>query len=612
MHTRARTHRFPLVAAGLVAAAAAAHASAPGAEPQRRFIGGVELVAVDFVAVDDTGQPVRDLRQEEVSVRIDGRSRVVRSLQFVEVARMPAPTPGGAPPPPPYGSNSLADAGRSFVIVIDDESFRPGKESQMRDAVAQFLGALSKRDRVAVVTVPHGSTRSDLTTDHQRVNEILKTVVGHAPQQLDASEEACRTRRTLESLDGLMRGISNPDGPTHVLFFSSSMLAPRRDAASTRAPGMCEITSDHFRYVGEAAGNARAQFYVIMPTESMPNPAYEVANFNAVAGSANPLEGLEHLAGVTGGRRMTLATMQERPLDRVLVETSGYYIIAFEPEPSDRNAEHHGLQIDVSRPGVNERARPSIAIAAARPDDPIPTLTPADMLREARVYRDLPLRVTGYVSRGATPEEPRIVVYGEAVDAEVALVASSAGLFDQQGRLVAQWTANSTDLGRRASLGALTAPPGVYRLRFAARDADGRTGTADTEIDVQLPSGSGFTLSSVVLGLSRPMAADAPVAFQPRLEFTTEPVAIAYVEVYGGQAGDRVGAQVEMAMSADGPAIVALPLALEPTSEPNRFRATGAVPIGTLKPGDYVVRILVGPEGQPATLVMRTLRKTAG
>jgi VWFA-related protein len=611
MHNKARTHRFLLLLLGLVAAAAATRASAPDPEPQRRFVGGVELVAVDFIAVDDAGHPIRDLRQDEVTVRVDGRSRVVRSLQYVEVARPPSPTPAAALAPP-YGSNSLADAGRSFVMVIDDESFRPGKESQMRDAVAQFLGALSKRDRVALVTVPHGSTRSDLTTDHQRVNELLQTVVGHAPQQLDSSEEACRTRRTLESLDGLLRGISNPDGPTLVLFFSSSMLSPRRDSVATRAPGMCEITSDHFRYVGEAAGNARAQFYVIMPTEVMPNPAYEVANFAAAAGSANPLEGLEHLAGVTGGHRMTLATMQERPLDRVLLETSGYYILGFEPEPSDRNSQHHGLQISVSRAGVNERARPSIAIAAARPDDPIPTLTPADMLREGRVYRDLPLRATAYISRGAAPEEPRVVVYGEAVEPDVALVAVSAGLFDQQGRLVAQWTANSTDLGRRSTLGALTAPPGVYRLRFAARDVDGRTGTADMEIDVQLAGGSGFALSSIVLGLSRPMAADAPVSFQPRLEFTSEPVAIAYVEVYGGQAGDRVGAQVELAQSVDGPALVALPLALEPTNDPSHFRATGAVPIGTLSEGDYVVRVLVGPEGQAPTMVIRTLRKTAG
>jgi len=610
MHKRAAGRRLLLPALGLVAVATTALVAAPDAG-QRRFFAGVELVTADFIALDQDGRPITDLRQDEVAVKVDGRSRVVRSLQYVSVARPPAAGTPATPLPPPYGSNSPDDAGRSFVMVIDDESFRPGKESLMRDAVGKFLDGLSSHDRVALVTVPHGSTRTDLTSDHDRVKEVLQTVVGHAPQQLDASEEACRTRRTLEALDSLLSGIVNPDGPTSVLFFSSSMLAPRRDAVSTRAPGVCEITTDHFRYVGESAGNARAQFYVIMPTEVMPDPAYEVATFNSPVGSSNPIEGLEHLAGVTGGHRMTLATVEERPLDRVLTETSGYYIVAFEPEPSDRNAEHHGLAIEISRPQVEERARPTIAIPKAS-DDPIPTLTPADMLREARVYRDLPLRTTGFTSRGAAGEEPRVIVMGETINPTDALVAAAAGLFDQQGRLVAQWTANSSDLGQRATLGALTAPPGTYRLRFAARDAEGRTGTADTQVEVGFSGGSGFELSSVVLGLSRPGGAGVGTSFQPRLEFTTEPVAIAYVEIYGGQAGDRVNARVEIAGSLDGEAIVMLPLAVEPTRDPNRFQATGAVPIGGLPPGDYLVRVLVGPEGSVPARVIRTLRKSAG
>lgn len=610
MHNRLTGRRLALPAFGLFTIAAAALTAAP-ADDQRRYFGGVELVTADFIALDADGRPIRDLRQDEVAVKINGRSRVVRSLQYVEVARWPSAEGPAAPLPPPYGSNALSDAGRSFVMVIDDESFRPGKESLMREAVGEFLDGLSQHDRVALVTVPHGSTRTDLTSDHGRVKDVLETVVGHAPQQLDSSVEACRTRRTLEALDGLLRGIVNPDGPTHVLFFSSSLLPPRRDAVATRAPGVCEITPEHFTYVGESAGNARAQFYVIMPTEVMPDPAYEVTNFNSPVGSANPIEGLEHLAGVTGGHRMTLATVQERPLDRVLTETSGYYLVAFEPEPSDRNSEHHGLAIEISRPGVDERVRPTIAIAKLS-DDPIPTLTPADMLREARVYRDLPVRATGFTSQGVSPDEPRIIVMGETIEPTAALVAAAAGLFDQQGRLIAQWTANSSDLGQRATLGALTAPPGTYRLRFAARDADGRTGTADTQIDVALASGSSFELSSVVLGLSRAGMGNTSTAFQPRLEFTSEPVAIAYIEIYGGQAGDRVNARVEIAQSVEGDAIVMLPLAVEQTRDPNRWQATGAVPIGGLPPGDYLVRVIVGPEGETPARVIRTLRKSAG
>ena len=612
MHRKTLAWGLALPALGFIAAAAVVQSREPDAPPQRRFMAGVELVVVDFTALDADGRPIPDLRQDEVTVKINGRSRVVRRLEYVPVARPPEPTGPRAPLPPPFGTNTPESAGRAFVMVIDDESFRPGKESLMRTAVAEFTTGLSRQDRVALVTVPHGNTKTDLTTDHEKVNAALQTIVGHAPQQLNSQEEACRSRRTLEALDGLLKGIHNPEGPTIVLFFSSSLLPPRRDAAATRAPGPCEITPEHFRFVGESAGNANAQFYVVMPTEIMPDPAYEVTNFNAVAGSANPLEGLEHLAGVTGGQRLTLVTNNARPLDRILAETSGYYLVGFEPEASDRNTEHHGLDIGISRPGVSKRARPVIAIAPTRPDDPIPTLTPADMLREARVYRDLPLRATGFSARGLTPDELRVLVMGEAVDPETVIVAASAGLFDGQGRLIAQWTGNSTELGRRGAMGALAAPPGTYRLRFAARDEAGRTGTADTEVQVGLASGTGIELSSVVLGLSRPTAAGAAANFQPRLEFTTEPVAIAYVEVYGGQAGDRVGAHVEIATSLDGPPLVALPLALEATPDSNRFQGIGAVPIGNLPPGDYLVRVSVGPERATPATVIRTLRKSTG
>ncbi len=40
--------------------------------------------------------------------------------------------------------------------------------------------------------------------------------------------------------------------------------------------------------------------------------------------------------------------------------------------------------------------------------------------------------------------------------------------------------------------------------------------------------------------------------------------------------------------------------------------ATGVVPIGTLPPGDYVVRAMIGLEGHAMTRVTRTLRKVAG
>jgi hypothetical protein len=41
----------------------------------------------------------------------------------------------------------------------------------------------------------------------------------------------------------------------------------------------------------------------------------------------------------------------------------------------------------------------------------------------------------------------------------------------------------------------------------------------------------------------------------------------------------------------------------------DHYSATAPIPIGTLSPGDYVVRAMVGAAGGPSTRVERTLRK---
>jgi hypothetical protein len=140
-------------------------------------------------------------------------------------------------------------------------------------------------------------------------------------------------------------------------------------------------------------------------------------------------------------------------------------------------------------------------------------------------------------------------------------------------------------------------------VRVAATDSTGRGGATDLEVPAEMTPAGPLKLSSLVLGLWRDNA------FQPRLQFSTEPVAIAYLDVVGGVAGAAVAAFVEIARTANGPAISTTRLAFEGTSDPARFQASAALPIGALPPGDYVIRAVVGVEGQAMGRVMRVLRK---
>ena len=100
-------------------------------------------------------------------------------------------------------------------------------------------------------------------------------------------------------------------------------------------------------------------------------------------------------------------------------------------------------------------------------------------------------------------------------------------------------------------------------------------------------------------------------AAEPRslqLEFGSEPTARASFDIYGGTAGQRLSATLELSRDLDGPAIAAVPLALT-RADDTRVVATGTVPLGALAPGDYVVRGIIRLEDGATGRVVRTLRK---
>jgi len=101
------------------------------------------LLAVDFVAVGANGTPVTDLRAEDVTLKVGGRTRPIRSLEYVAVADAnTAGEPMAGPSLLPYGSNATPDAGRTIVLIIDQETIRPNREVSMRAHINTFLRGL--------------------------------------------------------------------------------------------------------------------------------------------------------------------------------------------------------------------------------------------------------------------------------------------------------------------------------------------------------------------------------------------------------------------------------------------------------------------------------------
>ena len=595
MRSTEMTARF--LAAALLAVTGAAVGARQA--PERTLV-------VDFYALGSDGSGVADLKPEELSVKVDGRTRAVRSLRLVRQADPPAADrlATATAVPEPFSTNRGTEAGRSFIIVVEDESFRPGRERPIRSAVKAFLGEMTSKDRVSVWTVPHGGIKVNLTGNFDRVAAAIDQVNGHGPDQESGSDAACRTRNTLHNLEQMLDSLTGGQGPTSIFLFTASMFGPRRDTVGpVGPPGMCELRPEEFTRVGHVAAQARAHFYIIQPEDlqRMPTSALQTVSGSGFSPTLNPLEGMEQLAGVTGGQRMSLTRLGDQTLVGLARAASTYYSAVIDGAASDGEGPH-GLEVKTSRPAVQVRARPFINVSRrdANPQTPEPT----EMVKSGAVFPNLPLRASGFATLNDPGGSMRLVAAAEPADPGVVLISASVGYFDSDGKMVRQTNLTKEQLTTLPLLATVVVPPGMYRVRVAATDSTGRGGATDVDVAAEMTPAGPLKLSSLVLGLWRDNA------FQPRLQFSTEPVVIAYLDVVGGAAGAPVTAFVEIARTASGPALSTSRLAIEGTSDPSRFQASAAVPIGALPPGDYVVRVTVGVEGQPMGRVVRVLRKT--
>jgi len=553
---------------------------------------------VDFVAVDAVGMPVTDLQSSEVEIRIADRGRVVRSLRRVTTA--PPNAASARHIPAPYGTNDDVAAGRRFVLVVDQESFGAGREYLFRNAVEGLLAQLTPADQAMVAALPFGGVRLPFTSDKARIRLAIERVAGQGSRGETGSDLACRTRRFLESLEAWLQEQPRRSSPLTLVLFTAGMAAPRRDAPMGLMPGMCELVVDQFRLVATAASAARANFYVMQPADVGIGTSPTRPTLAGVGdrGSDNPLEGIEHLAGVTGGVRLSLDATGTASLLRVGKETSAYYLAELEPSSGDETGRSRPLSVRVARRGVTVRARPEVTFTGSS-QARTSSLTVKDLLGSSDAFTELRLRTGGFTIRDSEGQL-RVGVVVEPLDPAASLTSAGAILIAADGQVPSHWFAR--DASERPLLGALAVTQGTYRLRVAAIDAMGRAGAAEENIDAALTPVGPLSLGSLMLGVSRNGATT------PQLEFGLEPTAIAYFDIYGGAAGLPLTARAEIARDVDGPPLVTLPLALT-RADAGRVVASGTVPLGALPAGDYVVRGVVRLETGETGRVTRTLRK---
>jgi len=174
-----------VIAAALALGAFAAAQELP---PAPVFKAGVELVRLDIRVTGANGQPIRDLRQDEVEIAEHGAPRPVVFFQHIQepaesYAEVASRTVSGE-----VSTNRGAARGHLYVLVFDQVHIQPGGEQRARMAADRFLRTRIRRgDRVALFALPGPGPQLGFTADVRRVATELLNVRGMAePQAIGA------------------------------------------------------------------------------------------------------------------------------------------------------------------------------------------------------------------------------------------------------------------------------------------------------------------------------------------------------------------------------------------------------------------------------------------
>jgi VWFA-related protein len=171
-----------------LAVAAAALSSMSLAQEEARppeFGRDVELVKVDVVVSDKTGNPVTGLKKEDFTILDEGQRQEIATFDVVKLPEAP-PLGKGTPPPRPRVATNVVPKrlpGRSFVVVFDNLHMTPLNAQRAKAAVASFLdNGVAPGDRVTLAATGGGAWwTTEMPEGKGDLQALLKGLDGRRP-----------------------------------------------------------------------------------------------------------------------------------------------------------------------------------------------------------------------------------------------------------------------------------------------------------------------------------------------------------------------------------------------------------------------------------------------
>jgi VWFA-related protein len=370
--------------------------------PAPRFKTGVDVVEVAVLARDSAGKPVTDLTREEITVLEDGVRQPLVAFERVALPARPAAVPPQRPAPvaQDVASNESSAPSRVFVLVLDSNHVAATRVRVVRDSARQFIENYVGPDDYVAVFSPGGiaAATQDFTTDKARLltavdqftgMKMVSAIIevdreqaaaerggrgavamhgGKDPSDSERSDRALALSGTLEALAAHLERI--PGRRKSLLLFSEGVDYNTADVLGQVQRNASDVMRSMSRAIG-ALMRTNVAVYAIDPrganladADLLETPLISQAGMrNALAGRSlsdeqnDSIRTLHSLSDSTGGFAAVNRNDFTGAFDRILDESSSYYVVGYTPQRPAKPGEFRPIEVKVSRPGVKVSAR---------------------------------------------------------------------------------------------------------------------------------------------------------------------------------------------------------------------------------------------------------------
>jgi VWFA-related protein len=372
-------------------------------DPQQPLKSGVELIMVDALVVDRKGAPVAGLTPQQFQVTIGGKRRRVVSAELLDSAT-------GLPPAAGSGSRTpLSSPGNVYVLAIDQGSFRPTNAPAVVHAAREFLKRAHPSDLVGMISFPSPGVVIQPTRDRAQLEAAVPNLVGFsALKQMrqytyslsDAIDSAAvGMARTNDALDSVVSRNCQPNDLICARAVEMEMnetisileMQAARSLAGVR--GVIGAVKDmparktvvvmsagipsgdrsgarmYMRSEAVQAGKEAVEAGILLYTLHL-NTAF-LDSFSPDAPSTQQTamreagvyaKALETFTGEARGTFLEVNTGADFAIDRMMRETSAYYLLGVEVEEADRTGRPQRIEVKVNQRGASVRNRASVAV----------------------------------------------------------------------------------------------------------------------------------------------------------------------------------------------------------------------------------------------------------